>query len=60
MFNLYITYFITQLIPTNNLAHQLPTSFIIMGDYNAHSPLWVSKTTNDKGKQLEDFLSHEG
>jgi hypothetical protein len=27
-----------------------------MGDFNGHNPLWGSKTTTDKGKQLEDFL----
>ena len=31
-----------------------------MGDFNGHNPLWGSKTTTDKGKQLEDFLSQEG
>jgi endonuclease/exonuclease/phosphatase family metal-dependent hydrolase len=40
-----------------NLADQLPTPFIIMGDFNGHNPLWGSKITTDKGKKLEDFLS---
>ena len=43
-----------------NLADQLPTPFIIMDDFNGHNPLWGSKTTTDKGKKLEDFLSQEG
>jgi hypothetical protein len=43
-----------------NLADQLPTPFIITGDFNGHSPLWGSKTTTDKGKELENFLSQEG
>jgi exonuclease III len=43
-----------------NLSDQLPTPFIIMGDFNGHNPLWGSKTTTDKGKKLEDFLSQEG
>ena len=43
-----------------NLADQLPIPFIIMGDFNGHNPLWGSKTTIDKGKKLEDFLSKEG
>ena len=42
------------------LADQLSTPFIIMGDFNGHNPLWGSKTTTDKGKKLEDFLSQEG
>jgi hypothetical protein len=31
-----------------------------MGDFNGYNPLWGSKTTTDKGKKLEDFLSQEG
>ena len=31
-----------------------------MDNFNGHSPLWGSKTTTDKGKKLEDFLSQEG
>ena len=34
------------------IADQLPTPFIIMGDFNGHNPLWGSKTTTDKGKKL--------
>jgi hypothetical protein len=43
-----------------HLADQLPTPLIIMGDFNGHNPLWGSKTTTDKGKKLEDFISQEG
>jgi hypothetical protein len=42
------------------LADQLPTPFIIMGDFHTHSPLWGTKSTNDKGKNLKDFISQEG
>ena len=31
-----------------------------MDDFNEHNPLWDSKTTNDKGKQMEDFICEEG
>ncbi|XP_063436487.1 uncharacterized protein LOC134717918 [Mytilus trossulus] len=31
-----------------------------MGDFNAHNPLWGSKTHNAKGKIIEDFVSQEG
>jgi endonuclease/exonuclease/phosphatase family metal-dependent hydrolase len=31
-------------IPPNSALGQ-PTPFIIMGDFNGHSPLWGSKTT---------------
>jgi hypothetical protein len=31
-----------------------------VNDFNGRIPLWDSKTTNDKGKKLEDFISQEG
>ncbi|VDI34884.1 Hypothetical predicted protein [Mytilus galloprovincialis] len=43
-----------------NLTDQLPSPFILMGDFNAHNPLWGSKTHNAKGKIIEDFVSQEG
>ena len=33
---------------------------LLMGDFNAHSPVWLSKTTNASGKEIENFLEqHE-
>ncbi|VDI13058.1 Hypothetical predicted protein [Mytilus galloprovincialis] len=43
-----------------NLTDQLPSPFILMGDFNAHNPLRGSKTHNAKGKIIEDFVSQEG
>ena len=39
-----------------NLIRQLPSPFILVGDFNAHSPLWGGTTTNPKGKIIEDLL----
>lgn len=39
-----------------NLIQQLPPPFIIVGDFNAHSPLWRSPTTNNHGKTIEDAI----
>ena len=42
----------------HNLIEQLPTPFYILGDFNAHNPLWDPNTTeNQKGKIIEDLLS---
>ena len=41
-----------------NLIQQLPAPFILMGDFNAHNPLWGSDKITDKGKKLEDAISH--
>jgi exonuclease III len=40
-----------------NLINQLPTPYIIMGDFNGHNPLWGSDKLTDKGKKLEDFAN---
>ena len=41
----------------NNLINQLPSPYIIMGDFNGHNPLWGSDYLTDKGKKLEDFAN---
>ncbi|GFU70745.1 putative RNA-directed DNA polymerase from transposon X-element [Trichonephila clavipes] len=41
----------------NNLVDQLPTPFIILGDFNGHSTLWGSTKTNPRGRQIEQVLS---
>ena len=42
----------------HKLQNQLPEPYLIVGDFNAHSPLWEqTNTTDQKGKALEDFLS---
>ena len=41
----------------NDLIDQLPTPFILMGDFNAHNPIWGSLTTSPRGKMLEKLLS---
>ena len=44
-------------IKTNlyDLIDQLPTPFILMGDFNAHNPLW-GKSLNRHGKFMENLL----
>ncbi|GBM07294.1 hypothetical protein AVEN_187852-1 [Araneus ventricosus] len=41
----------------NRLIDELPTPFIIIGDFNGHSPLWGSKNTNLRGRQIEEFVN---
>ena len=41
----------------NDLIDQLPTPFILMGDFNAHNPIWGSSTTSPRGRMLEKLLS---
>ena len=43
----------------HNLIEQLPAPFILLGDFNAHNPLWGSDSLSNKGKVLEEFMSQE-
>ena len=41
-----------------NLHSQLPTPLILLGDFNAHNPLWEKDSDSDvRGKIVEDFLT---
>ncbi|GBM39890.1 hypothetical protein AVEN_14871-1, partial [Araneus ventricosus] len=41
----------------NNLIHQLPTPFVLIGDLNGHSPIWGSPNTNSRGLQTEKLIT---
>ncbi|KAI5742864.1 hypothetical protein M8J77_012058 [Diaphorina citri] len=38
------------------IKRQLPSPFIILGDFNAHNPLWGSLTLTSEGKEVERFM----
>lgn len=40
----------------DDLKDQLPSPYIIMGDFNAHNPMWSSSYTNSKGTILQNFI----
>ena len=39
-----------------NLINQLPTPFLLLGDLNAHNPLWGGRILDAKGRILEEIL----
>ena len=39
-----------------SLISELPEPFIIMGDMNAHNPLWGDSRLDERGKILEELL----
>jgi exonuclease III len=41
-----------------DLLLQLPSPSIILGDFNAHSPLWGCRALDIRGKQIEDYISN--
>ncbi|KAL4097756.1 hypothetical protein QTP88_022478 [Uroleucon formosanum] len=40
-------------IDITNILKQIPTPFIITGDFNSHSTRWGSKSTDRRGKEIE-------
>ena len=42
----------------NSLINQLPTPFLLLGDFNAHNPLWGSPDTNSRGIIIEDIITN--
>jgi len=41
-----------------SLLQQLPPPFILMGDFNAHHPLWGRSKLNLRGQVVENILLH--
>ena len=39
-----------------NIARQLPTPFIMIGDFNGHNTLWHDQGTDARGKIIEKFV----
>ena len=39
----------------DDLVPQLPSPFILLGDFNRHNILWGSKDINDKGRIIEFY-----
>ena len=39
-----------------DVIDQLPSPFILMGDFNGHHTLWGCEDVNNRGQQLEDLI----
>ncbi|GFW95663.1 hypothetical protein TNCV_18941 [Trichonephila clavipes] len=44
-------------VDLNHLVSQLPAPFILLVDFNGHSPLWGHDVTNSRGRQIEQLIS---
>ena len=40
-----------------NPIEQLPSPFVLLGDFNGHSPVWGNESYNSRGQMLEDLFS---
>ncbi|GFV58944.1 putative RNA-directed DNA polymerase from transposon X-element [Trichonephila clavipes] len=43
-------------VDLNHLVSQLPAPFILLGDFNGHSPLW-GMMIQTRGRQIEQLIS---
>ena len=41
----------------NSLLQQLPSPFMLLGDFNGHNVLWGSKDNDPRGDLTEDFIT---
>ena len=41
----------------DELFNQLPSPVLLLGDFNAHSDIWGCNNTDNRGKQIIDFIS---
>jgi Endonuclease-reverse transcriptase len=46
------------ILELEDLLRQLPSPAIILGDFNAHSPVWGCNDLDNKGKLIEDFIAN--
>lgn len=42
-----------------NLLYQLPSPFILLGDFNGHNQIWGSKYTDSRGKKIEKIINNQ-
>jgi len=40
-----------------DLVNQLSVPFMVLGDFNAHSPRWGGNRLDDRGEKIEDFVN---
>ena len=42
----------------NSLIQQLPTPYLLLGDFNGHNILWGSKENNSRGELIENIITN--
>ena len=54
--NIYLPNFDWEIQDWRDIVAQLPRPYIIMGDFNAHNPLWGSERLDTRGRIIEDLI----
>ena len=42
----------------DDLVRQLPTPYMLLGDFNSHNPVWGGNTIDGKGQRVEQFMDN--
>ena len=42
----------------DSLLKQLPSPYLLLGDFNGHNILWGSKENNSRGEIIENFITN--
>ena len=42
----------------DSLLKQLPSPYLLLGDFNGHSILWGNKENNSRGELIENFITN--
>ena len=54
--NIYLPEFDWNINDLTNITSQLPTPYLIIGDFNAHNPVWGSNRIDTRGRIVEQFI----
>lgn len=57
--SLYLPRFDWQINDLLQLVNQLPPPFLLLGDFNAHNPIWGSTQRDARGRLIEQLLEDE-
>ena len=57
MFCIYSSILFSQLQHLDNLLQQLPSRYILLGDFNGHNILWDGQNNDSRGELIENFIT---
>ena len=58
MFYLYSSFLYLKTEHLDSLLKQLPSPYLLLGDFNGHSILWGNKENNSRGELIENFITN--
>ena len=59
MFYLYSTFFSLKTEHLDSLLKQLPSTYLLLGDFKGHNILWGNKENNSRGELIGNFITND-